>query len=151
MWSSDSTSVPLARGVLYLVAIIDWYSRYVLAWEWSHTLDPSFCLEALDKALRRAKPEIFNSDPGCQFTSAAFTGRLEAEGIRISMDGKGRALDNIFVERLWRSVKYEAIDLKDYQEGWQLWKGMEVYFPFYNERRPHQALGRRTPAEVYFG
>ena len=149
--SSDITDVPLARGFLYLVAIIDWHSRYVLAWELSNTLDTAFCLEALDKALRRAKPEIFNSDQGCQFTSAAFTGRLEAEGIRISMDGTGRALDNIFVERLWRSVKYEDLYLKDYPEGWQLWKGMAAYFPFYNERRPHQSLGRRTPAEVYFG
>ena len=150
VWSTDITYVPLVGGFMYLVAIMDWHSRYVLAWEISNTLDTVFCLEALEKALRERKPEIFNSDQGCQFTSQAFTGRLEDEKIRVSMDGKGRALDNIFVERLWRGVKYEDIYLKEYQDGWQLWKGMEAYFAFYNQRRPHQSLERRTPAEVYF-
>lgn len=150
VWSTDITYVPMARGFMYLVAIIDWYSRYVLAWEISNTLETTFCLDALERALQGQKPEIFNTDQGCQFTSSDFTGRLEDEKIRISMDGKGRALDNIFVERLWRSVKYEDIYLKEYQDGTQLWKGMQAYFSFYNDRRVHQSLDYRTPFEVYF-
>jgi putative transposase len=134
-----------------LVAVLDWFSRYVLAWRLSNTLDGRFCLEALDEALGRGKPEIFNSDQGAQFTAAAFTGRLESAGVAISMDGRGRALDNVFVERLWRSVKYEEVYLKDYGDGWEAQSSLARYFRFYCERRVHQALGYRTPVEVYQG
>ena len=149
VWASDITYVPLRHGFLYLVAVMDWYSRYVLSWRLSNTLDGSFCLEALDEALAQAKPEIFNSDQGCQFTAAAFTSRLESCGIAISMDGRGRALDNVFIERLWRSVKYEEVYLHDYADGWQAEASLAAYFRFYDEERIHQALGYRTPAEVY--
>lgn len=151
VWSTDITYLPMARGFMYLVAIIDWFSRYVLAWDISNTLNTVFCLDALNDALQGQKPEIFNTDQGGPFTSRDFTGRLENEKIRISMDGKGRALDNIFVERLWRSVKDEDLYLKEYQDGIQLWKGLQAYFLFYNQQRIHQALARRTPFEVYFG
>jgi putative transposase len=151
VWSSDITYVRLRGGFVYLVAILDWYSRYVLAWEVSTTLDTSFCLSALDWALRKGKPEIFNSDQGAQFTSADFTGRLQHEGIRISMDGRGRALDNVFVERLWRTVKWEEIYLKDYNGVPDAVDNLGIYFPFYNFDRPHQSLGNKTPAAVYFG
>jgi putative transposase len=151
VWSTDITYIRLARGFIYLVAIIDWFSRYVLAWEVSVTLDTSFCLEALDRALCQASPEIFNSDQGVQFTSAEFTKRLEAASIRISWDGRGRALDNIFVERLWRSVKYEEVYLKDYQSVPEAIRGLRDYFTFYNHHRLHQALGYQTPAQVYGG
>jgi len=151
VWSTDITYVRLRGGFVYLVAILDWYSRYVLAWEVSTTLDTSFCLSALDWALRKGKPEIFNSDQGAQFTSADFTGRLKDEGIQISMDGRGRALDNVFVERLWRSVKWEEIYLKDYNSVPDAIDNLGVYFPFYNFHRPHQSLGNQTPAAVYFG
>jgi putative transposase len=151
VWCADITYVPMRRGFLYLVAVLDWYSRYVLAWALSSTLDALFCLEALDHALGRGQPEIFNTDQGAQFTGEAFTGRLTRAGIRISMDGRGRALDNIFVERLWRSVKYEEIYLRDYADGAEAWQGLDRYFVFYNTERRHQSLGCRTPAEVHFG
>ena len=149
VWSTDITYVPLRRGFLYLAAIMDWFSRHVLAWRLSNTLAGDFCLEALDEALSLARPEIFNSDQGCQFTAAAFTGRLESRGIAISMDGRGRALDNVFIERLWRSVKYEEVYLHDYADGWEAEARLAAYFRFYGRERPHQALGYRTPAEVY--
>lgn len=151
VWCADITYVPLRRGFLYLVAVLDWYSRYVLAWALSNTLDMLFCVEAVEQALGSGQPEIFNTDQGAQFTSEAFTRRLEGAGIRISMDGRGRALDNIFVERLWRSVKYEEIYLRDYADGADAWQGLQRYFAFYNTERRHQSLGRRTPAEVHFG
>ena len=149
VWSTDITYVPLQRGFLYLTAIMDWYSRYVLAWRLSNSLDADFCLEALDEALARGRPEIFNSDQGVQFTSQAFTGRLESAGVAISMDGRGRALDNVFVERLWRSVKYEEVYLHEYTSGAECHAGLSAYFQFYCEERPHQSLDYRTPAEVY--
>lgn len=150
VWSSDITYIPLPGGFMYLVAIMDWYSRYVLAWRLSNTLDSLFCIAALQEALRRRQPEIFNTDQGCQFTSLAFTGILEAANIRISMDGRGRALDNIFVERLWRTVKYEDIYLKNYATVLALIDGLTRYFAFYNDERLHQSLDYRTPAEVYY-
>jgi len=150
VWSTDITYVPMRRGFMYLVAVMDWYSRYVLSWRVSNTLDTAFCLAALDEALAcYAAPEIFNTDQGSQFTSAAFTGRLEAAGIAVSMDGRKRALDNVFVERLWRSVKYEDIYLKDYATADELIQGLGHYFMFYDHERVHQALDYRTPWEVY--
>ncbi len=149
VWAADITYIPMARGFLYLVAIIDWYSRYVVAWTLSNTLDADFCIDALEKALGKGKPEIFNTDQGSQFTSEGFTGLLEQHGVRISMDGKGRYSDNIFVERLWRTVKYEEVYLKAYSGGSEAKHGLEAYFHFYNTQRPHQALGYRTPAEVF--
>jgi len=149
VWAADITYIPMARGFLYLVAIIDWYSRYVLSWRLSNTLDTSFCVEALKEALQKGKPEIFNTDQGAQFTSEAFTGLLEQHGIRVSMDGKGSYNDNLFVERLWRSVKYEEVYLKVYQDGREARISLGNYFRFYNTERPHQALGYRTPAEVF--
>jgi putative transposase len=139
----------MRHGFLYLVAVMDWFSRYVLAWRLSNTLDGGFCLEALEEALVLARPEVFNSDQGSQFTATAFTARLEAEGVAISMDGRGRALDNVFVERLWRSVKYEEVYLNDYATAWEAEQGLSRYFDFYCHERVHQALGYRTPAEVY--
>ena len=149
VWAADITYIPMARGFLYLVAIIDWYSRYVLSWRLSNTLDSGFCIEALEEALRESKPEIFNTDQGTQFTSEAFTGFLKQHGIKISMDGKGSYNDNLFIERLWRSVKYEEVYLKAYQDGRDARIGLSNYFRFYNIERPHQALGYRTPAEVF--
>ncbi len=149
VWSTDITYIRLRRGFAYLVAVLDWYSRYVLAWELAPTLDTEFCLSALEAALRHGRPEIFNTDQGAQFTSAAFTGRLTAAGVRISMDGRGRALDNVFVERLWRSVKYEEVYLKDYAGFPDAVRNLAAYFRFYNRERLHQALGYRTPAAVY--
>jgi putative transposase len=149
VWSTDITYVPLASGFMYLAAVIDWFSRYVLAWRLSNTLDGSFCLEMLDEALRRGRPEVFNTDQGVQFTSAAWTGRLESAGVSVSMDGRGRCLDNVFVERLWRTVKYEDIYLWRYEAVPQLQQGLGRYFPYYNEARQHQALDYRTPATVY--
>ena len=149
VWASDITYVPLCHGFLYLVAVMDWYSRYVLGWRLSNTLTGSFCTEALDEVLGRSTPEIFNSDQGSQFTATAFTSRLEAAGVAISMDGRGRAIDNVFIERLWRSVKYEEVYLKDYTSGWQAEASLAAYFRFYNEERIHQSLGYCTPAEVY--
>jgi putative transposase len=150
VWSADITYIRLRQGFVYLVAIMDWYSRYVLAWEVSVTLDSSFCLSALERALRMTQPTIFNTDQGSQFTSQAFTGRLLADGIHISMDGRGRAFDNIFVERLWRSVKYEEVYLKDYRDVPDSITGLGGYFEFYNHERLHQALDYRTPAVVYW-
>jgi putative transposase len=151
VWGADIPYVPMQRGFLYLVAIMDWFSRYVVAWALSNTLDALFCREALERALTIGHPEIFNTDQGAQFTSEEFTRRLEGAGIRISMDGRGRALDNIFVERLWRSVKYEEIYLREYADGAEAWSGLHRYFAFYHTERRHQSLGRRTPAEVPFG
>jgi putative transposase len=149
VWSTDITYIRLRRGFAYLVAVLDWYSRYVLAWELAPTLDTEFCLSALEVALRHGRPEIFNTDQGAQFTSAAFTGRLETAGVQISMDGRGRALDNVFVERLWRSVKYEEVYLKDYAGFTDAARNLAAYFRFYNRERLHQALGYRTPVAVY--
>jgi len=149
VWAADITYIPMARGFLYLVAIIDWYSRYVLSWRLSNTLDAEFCVEALQEALRKGRPDIFNTDQGAQFTSEAFIGLLEQHGVRISMDGKGRYTDNLFIERLWRTVKYEEVYLKAYQNGREARIGLGNYFRFYDADRPHQALGYRTPAEVF--
>ena len=150
VWGADITYVRLRAGFLYLVAVLDWYSRYVLCWGLSTSLDGAFCLWALEEALREGRPDIFNTDQGVQFTCEAFTGALEARGIAISMDGRGRCYDNIFVERLWRTVKYEEVYLKDYGEPLEARRELSEYFGFYNEERPHQALGYSTPAEVYF-
>jgi putative transposase len=149
VWSSDITYVPMKHGFMYLTAVIDWYSRFVLSWRLSNTLEGRFCLEALDEALARGRPEIFNTDQGSQFTAWEYTRRLEEAGIAVSRDGRGRALDNVFVERLWRSVKYEDIYIKDYERVPDLESGLTAYFRFYDEERPHQSLGYRTPAEVY--
>jgi putative transposase len=149
VWSTDITYVPMRHGFLYLVAVIDWYSRYVLSWRLSNTLEGGFCLQALNDALGYGPPEIFNSDQGSQFTAAAFTGRLEALGVAISMDGRGRAMDNVFVERLWRTVKYEEVYLKEYETAWEAEDELAAYFRFYCHERVHQSLGYRTPAEVY--
>ena len=148
VWAADITYIPMKRGFLYLVAIIDWYSRYVLAWRLSNTLEADFCVEALQEALEKGKPEVFNTDQGSQFTGEAFTKILEDHGIRISMDGKGSYNDNLFIERLWRTVKYEEVYLKAYQDGREARISLARYFRFYNTRRPHQSLGYRTPAEV---
>src|SRR5437764_5136520 len=139
----------MASGFMYLAAVIDWHSRYVIAWRLSNTLDGNFCLEMLDEALALGKPEVFNTDQGVQFTAAAFTGRLLSAGVKVSMDGKGRCLDNVFVERLWRSVKQEDVYLRGYESVPQLRAGLSRYFGFYNHQRRHQSLGYRTPAEVY--
>ena len=149
VWAADITYIPMARGFLYLVAIIDLYSRYVLSWRLSNTLDADFCVEALEEALKKGKPDIFNTDQGAQFTGEAFTGLLKQHGIRISMDGKGSYNDNLFIERLWRTVKYEEVYLKAYQDGRDARIGLGNYFRFYNTERPHQTHGYRTPAEVY--
>jgi putative transposase len=149
VWATDITYIPMARGFLYLVAIMDWHSRYVLAWRLSNTLEVDFCVEVLEEALRQGKPEIFNTDQGSQFTSEAFTGRLLGQGIQVSMDGKGRCMDNVFVERLWRSVKYEEVYLKAYQTVAEARTGINAYLEFYNQQRPHQALGYRTPGQVF--
>jgi putative transposase len=149
VWAADITYIPMARGFLYLVAIIDWYSRYVLSWRLSNTLDAGFCVAALQEALKRGRPEVFNTDQGSQFTGEAFTGLLVQHGISISMDGKGSYNDNLFIERLWRTVKYEEVYLKAYQDGRDARIGLGNYFRFYNTERPHQALDYRTPAEVF--
>jgi putative transposase len=151
VWSADITYVPLPTGFMYLAAVIDWYSRYVLAWRLSNTLDGAFCLEMLEEALRGGKPEVFNTDQGVQFTAEAFTGRLLAAGVAVSMDGRGRALDNVFVERLWRTVKYEDIYIRGYERVAELLEGLARYFAFYNQERLHQTLGYATPGEVYRG
>jgi putative transposase len=150
VWATDITYIPMPQGFMYLVAIMDWFSRFVLAWQLSNTLDGGFCLEALRLALRQTQPEIFNTDQGAQFTSHDFTHELEAANIRISMDGRGRAFDNIFVERLWRSVKYEDIYIKEYATVPDLYAGMMEYFHLYNYERPHQSLAYRVPADVHF-
>jgi putative transposase len=150
VWAADITYIPIGRGFLYLVAIIDWASRAVLAWRLSNTMDVSFCLSALAEAVARfGRPEIFNTDQGAQFTSAAFTGKLEAAGIAISMDGRGRFMDNIFIERLWRSIKYEEVHLKAYADGREARAGIGSWMTFYNTRRPHQAMDNQTPMAVW--
>ena len=149
VWSTDITYIPLRGGYVYLTAVMDWYSRYVLTWRLSNSLDSTFCIEALEEALADSQPEIFNTDQGVQFTSVAFTGCLESRGVAISMDGRGRALDNVFVERLWRTVKYEEVYLKDYDDAWHAEASLREYFEFYCHDRRHQSLDYRTPAEVY--
>ena len=152
VWCSDITYIRLAGGFVYLTAVMDWYSRYVLSWELSVSMDREFCISALQRALRlHDKPKIFNTDQGSQYTSDDFTAILKDEGVKISMDGKGRAMDNIFVERLWRSVKYEEVYLKEYQSVGELRRALKRYFEFYNNERPHQSFGGQTPAEVYYG
>lgn len=150
IWSTDITYVPMRGGFMYLVAVIDWFSRYVLAWQLSNTLDGLFCRVALRQALQQGVPTIFNTDQGAQFTADEFTGILEEADVRISMDGRGRALDNVFVERLWRTVKYEHVYLNDYNRVPDLEAGLHGYFQFYNDERLHQSLGYRTPAEVHY-
>jgi putative transposase len=150
VWCADITYIPLHRGHLYLVAIMDWFSRYVLAWELSNSMETDFCLRALNRALMRGSPSISNTDQGSQFTSEAYTGRLTEAGVRISMDGRGRALDNVFIERLWRSVKYEEVYLSDYANGLEAQHGLDRYFRLYNTDRPHQSLQWKTPYEVHF-
>jgi putative transposase len=150
VWASDITYIPMARGFLYLVAIIDWASRAVLSWRLSNTIDSGFCVAALEEALlRHGKPRIFNTDQGSQFTSAAFTGKLEAAGVTISMDGRGRFMDNIFIERLWRSIKYEEVHLKAYADGREARAGIGNWMTFYNFRRPHQAMNNQMPMSVW--
>ena len=151
VWCADITYVPMQRGYMYLVVIMDWYSRYVIAWDISNSLDTLFCMEALEKALAQGTPGIFNTDQGAQFTSEEFTERLERARVRISMDGKGRAMDNLLIERLWRSVKYEDIYKRDYADGKELYAGLTRYFHFYNTQRYHQSLGNLTPEQVYLG
>jgi len=151
VWSTDITYIRLSRGFVYLVAVLDWFNRYVLSWEVSVSQDVGFCLDALDRALEKGKPAIFNSDQGCQFTSQPFTERLLSKDIRISMDGRGRALDNVFVERLWRTVKQEEVCIKDYQMVPAAITNLRDYFQFYNSERLHQSLGYRTPEAVYQG
>ena len=149
VWATDITYIPMARGFLYLVAVMDWHSRYVVAWRLSNTLEAGFCAEALTEALERGRPEVFNTDQGSQFTSQEFTQVLQDRGVKISMDGKGRYGDNIFVERLWRTVKYEEVYLKAYAGAGEARRELGAYFRFYNDQRPHQALGYRTPGEVF--
>jgi putative transposase len=151
VWSADITYIPMACGFMYLAATIDWYSRYVIAWRLSNTLDGSFCLDMLEEALGKGQPEVFNTDQGVQFTAQAWTSRLESAGVQVSMDGRGRWADNVFVERLWRSVKYEDIYLRCYAVVPELYGGLRQYFGFYNGERPHQALAYRTPVQVYQG
>lgn len=149
VWATDITYIAMRRGFLYLCAVIDWYSRYVLSWELSNNMERWFCIEVVQRALQNGVPEIFNTDQGSQFTSDDFTKVLKDKGVRISMDGKGRALDNVFTERLWWSVKYEDVYLKAYEDGQALWTGLKDYFEFYNERRPHQSLDYEVPGEVF--
>ena len=150
VWGTDITYIPLQKGFMFLTAVIDWYSRYVLAWELSNTLESSFCVSALEQSLMVGKPEVFNTDQGSQFTSDAFTKVLLGNQISISMDGRGRALDNVFTERLWWTVKYEEVYPKDYADGQALHHGLERYFEYYNHERSHSALDKKTPAEVFF-
>ena len=150
-WCADITYLPMARGFLYLVAVMDWYSRKVLSWRVSNTMDDDFCVEALEAAIANyGTPEIFNTDQGSQFTGTAFTGVLKREEIQISMDGRGRWMDNVFIESLWRSVKYEEVYLKAYENARQARSGLGTYFAFYNSRRRHQSLDRQAPDQVYF-
>jgi putative transposase len=151
VWSTDITYIRMARGFVYLVAVMDWFSRFVLSWSLSLTMELDFCVEALQCALRRGRPGIFNSDQGSQFTSEKFTGELEARDIAISMDGRGRCMDNIFIERLWRSLKYEEVYLKDYTSVAEAQDSIARYFRFYNHERLHQSLDYRTPAAIYTG
>jgi putative transposase len=151
VWCSDITYIPTSKGFVYLAAIMDWHSRYVISWELSNSMESSFCVRVLEKAIEKyGKPEIFNTDQGSQFTDHRFTGVLEKHGIRISMDGRGRCMDNIFIERLWRSVKYEEVYIKEYETLPDARAGLTEYFRRYNTFRPHQALGYKTPSEVHF-
>ncbi len=150
VWAADITYIPMPQGFMYLVAIMDWFSRFVIVWQLSNTLDGAFCLAALRRALQHGRPDIFNTDQGVQFTAHDFIHELETAGIRISMDGRGRYLDNIFVERLWRTVKYEDVYIKEYAHVPALFTGLENYFHVYNYERPHQSLGYATPADVHF-
>ena len=149
VWSTDITYIGIRGGFMYLTSVIDWYSRYVLSWKLSNSLEQSFCIEALEEAFEKGKPEIFNTDQGTQFTSERFTGYLERASIKISMDGRGRALDNIFIERFWRTLKYEEVYLKEYETVRDLYSSLKEYFEFYNNERLHQSLGYLTPREVY--
>lgn len=149
VWSADITYIPMQRGFMYLMAVMDWYSRYVIAWDVSNSMESGFCTGVLKRALKKGQPTIFNTDQGSQFTSEEFTGMLLQSGVQISMDGRGRALDNVFIERLWRSVKYEDIYLRDYPDGQALFTGLTRYFRFYNYQRPHSALDNRTPASCH--
>ena len=149
VWSTDITYIPMQDGFLYLVAVMDWFSRFVLSWELSNTMEVGFCLAAQQAAFRFGQPEIWNNDQGSQFTAADFLAPLQKRGISISMDGRGRALDNVFIERLWRSLKYELIYPGDFVGGAELFQALERYFRFYNHRRPHQALGYKTPADLF--
>ena len=149
VWSTDITYVPMRAGFLYLVAVMDWFSRFVLSWELSNTMETGFCLAALEAAFRFGQPEIWNSDQGSQFTATDFLAPLKKRGVSISMDGRGRALDNVFIERLWRSLKYELIYPGDFDNGAELMTALDRYFRFYNHQRPHQALGYRTPADLF--
>ena len=149
VWSTDITYIPMRRGFLYLTAVMDWYSRYVLSWELSNTLDCGFCVRALNRALEKGCPEIFNTDQGSQFTSESFISVLREHQIAISMDGRGRALDNVFIERLWWSVKYEEVYAKDYRSASALLQGLEEYFTYYNEERRHSSLDKKTPGEIF--
>jgi putative transposase len=151
VWCTDITYIPMPTGYMYLVAVMDWFSRFVLAWKLSNSMDTAFCLEALDQAYSFGKPFIFNSDQGSQFTSNAFTQRLLNKGVLISMDGRGRCFDNIFIERLWRSVKYEEIYLRKHETVPSLTTGLKRYFHHYCFERPHQSMAYCTPAEIYFG
>ena len=151
VWAADITYLPMARGFLYLVAIMDWHSRYVVAWRLSNTLEADCCVDALKEALEQVQPEVFNTDQGSQFTSLEFTQVLQEHGVKISMDGKGRYSDNIFVERLWRTLRYQEVYLKAYVQRHRGRRDVGAYFRFYNDQRPHQALGYRTPAEVFHG
>lgn len=149
VYGTDITYIPLKGGFLYLVAFLDWHSRFVLSWELSNSLDVAFCLQALQQACSVLKPRIINTDQGAQFTSLAFTQQVTGEGINLSMDGKGRAIDNVFTERLWRSLKYEEVYIKSYDDGRDAWQGLDKYFRFYNEQRPHSSLDGKTPREVF--
>ena len=149
VWSTDITYIPMRNGYMYLAAVMDWRSRYVLAWELSSTMDSGFCIDALRRALEKGTPDIFNTDQGSQFTSSAFTGVLLEQDISISMDGRGRALDNVFIERLWWTVKYEEVYPQSYADGHSLYEGLSSYFEYYNHERDHSALDKRTPAEVF--
>jgi putative transposase len=149
VWCSDITYIPLQQGYLFLVAIMDWYSRYVINWELSNSLSVIFCLQALEAALEKARPQIMNTDQGSQFTANTFTEMLEKQDIRISMDGRGRAVDNVFIERLWRSLKYEEVYLKSYEDGKAAWQGINDWIEFYNYQRPHSSLGYYPPFEIY--
>lgn len=150
VWCTDITYIPVSGGFYYLTAVMDWFSRYVLSWELSNSLDASFCISALRRALEKGRPQIFNTDQGSQFTSEAFTSVLLGHEILISMDGRGRCFDNIFIERLWRSVKYEEVYLKEYRDGWEANENLQTYFDFYNTDRYHSSLGDRLPQEVHY-
>jgi putative transposase len=149
VWSADITYIPMRRGFMYLVAVMDWFSRYVIAWDLSNSMEAGFCVATLSKARRGGRPRIFNTDQGSQFTSEEFTGTLTRAEVQISMDGRGRALDNVFIERLWRSVKYEDVYLREYPDGHALHKGLARHFRFYNHERPHSSLGNSTPASCH--